>query len=160
MGNCKVLCIPQDWDTSCQNFWPSTSTGPCQKKINHDHTDTLKKRTKTTVTPSVFGQQPSWWHRHVAAIAAHSAIPHIVVTTPPFESCSLPSAKKIVYFQRQTRGPPVITGHISPSSTHCLSVNPFFLLLWILSYTGLLWNMATMSRARVIVVQARRPQLM
>ena len=87
---------------------------PLSKKINHDHTDTLKKRTKTTVTPSVFGQQPSWWHRHVAAIAAHSAIPHIVVTTPPFESCSLPSAKKIVYFQRQTRGPPVITAMFHP----------------------------------------------
>ncbi len=97
-----LSCIPHDRDTSRQNFFAINIHQCCKKIHDHNNYDTLKIRTKTTVTPSVFCQQPSRWPHHVAAIAAHSPIPHIVVTTTRIKSCSLRSSRKVAYLQHQS----------------------------------------------------------
>ena len=99
-------------------FLPSTSTSVVKKSMTIIIYDTLKIRTKTTVTPSVFCQQPSRWPHHVAAIAAHSPIPHIVVTTTRIKSCSLRSSRKVAYLKHQSPTPYVPLKH---SNNHILT---------------------------------------
>jgi hypothetical protein len=74
-----LLSLARKW-AICQNFWPSTSVHNRVKNPKPRDSDTLKKQTKTGKTQSIFGQQPLWWHCHVAAIMTYSAIPQVAVT--------------------------------------------------------------------------------
>jgi hypothetical protein len=90
-----ILSLAQKWG-SCQNYWPSMSQHNGAKKIPKPwDSDTVKKRTKTAITWSVFDRQHSWWCRHVAAITTHSAMLSIVVFMQDFNSSCLRSAVKV-----------------------------------------------------------------